>query len=455
MSEYPPPRQPSTIYNSLDWTTFDGGSRGGGSSSLNFPTGQGTETLPYGVVWGDGSYQNSGATDICGNSFVSYPTAQGLVNFPNGITINGQSQTSANTGYSTSFTPQNGLPSKVTLNANGAITAISDVDTDLEFVLGRGADANATVITNMGDPVAAQDAATKNYIDTNFAPLASPSLTGIPTAPTAPAGTNTTQIATTAFVEAEAQNYAPLASPALTGTPTAPTAAPGTNTTQIATTAFVEAATTGSITNVDELIIQGTTSDSGIINPMNLGGIISKSGDTHSQGQNWSNSTYAWSKYIAVQITPDASGNAWAPSNVLNDPESCWIRIKGRQWISSGSTQAQEGETSCLIQLFVNRWNVTWFADAGSYNINNKINGNANYNYVDSTYSPYGRQYYTFDQVFSGVAGENAGILGGAYYMYILFASATNQSNWFFTAEVVDSTYVQSLGHGLKLSVQN
>lgn len=35
---------------------------------------------------------------------------------------------------------------------------------------------------------------------------------------------------------------APLASPALTGTPTAPTAAPGTNTTQIATTAFVRAA---------------------------------------------------------------------------------------------------------------------------------------------------------------------------------------------------------------------
>lgn len=34
------------------------------------------------------------------------------------------------------------------------------------------------------------------------APLASPSLTGTPTAPTAPAGTNTTQIATTAFVQA-------------------------------------------------------------------------------------------------------------------------------------------------------------------------------------------------------------------------------------------------------------
>lgn len=35
-------------------------------------------------------------------------------------------------------------------------------------------------------------------------------------------------------------NYAPIASPDLTGTPTAPTAAAGTNTTQIATTAFVQ-----------------------------------------------------------------------------------------------------------------------------------------------------------------------------------------------------------------------
>ena len=100
---------------------------------------------------------------------------------------------------------------------------------------------------------------------------ASPALTGTPTAPTAAADTNTTQIATTAFVVGQAgtsnppmdgtatpgtslryarqdhvhatdTSRAPLASPALTGTPTAPTAAAGTNTTQIATTAFVTAA---------------------------------------------------------------------------------------------------------------------------------------------------------------------------------------------------------------------
>jgi hypothetical protein len=108
------------------------------------------------------------------------------------------------------------------------------------------------------------------------APLASPALTGTPTTPTAAAGTNTTQIATTAFVQTAVSNLvdaapatldtlnelaaalgddpnfattittalgakAPLASPALTGTPTAPTAATVTNTTQIATTAFVKA----------------------------------------------------------------------------------------------------------------------------------------------------------------------------------------------------------------------
>lgn len=109
------------------------------------------------------------------------------------------------------------------------------------------------------------------------AALASPALTGNPTAPTASATDNDTSIATTAFVAtalaalvnsapgaldtlvelatalgndasfaATVTNAlalkAPLASPTLTGTPAAPTAAPGTNTTQLSTTAFVAAA---------------------------------------------------------------------------------------------------------------------------------------------------------------------------------------------------------------------
>ncbi|HHK9582601.1 TPA: phage tail protein [Citrobacter braakii] len=84
---------------------------------------------------------------------------------------------------------------------------------------------------------------------TQYATKESPTLTGTPKAPTAPAGTNTTQIASTAFVQAvvTALNNAlalkaPLASPSLTGTPTAPTAAQTVNNTQIATTAFVKSA---------------------------------------------------------------------------------------------------------------------------------------------------------------------------------------------------------------------
>ncbi|SCZ29289.1 phage tail protein [Enterobacter hormaechei] len=82
-----------------------------------------------------------------------------------------------------------------------------------------------------------------------YAPKESPTLTGTPKTPTAPAGTNTTQIASTAFVQAVVSLLnnalglkAPLANPALTGTPTAPTAAQTANNTQIANTAFVKSA---------------------------------------------------------------------------------------------------------------------------------------------------------------------------------------------------------------------
>ena len=77
------------------------------------------------------------------------------------------------------------------------------------------------------------------------AALASPTFTGTPAAPTAAQGTNTTQIATTQFVNTEITSKAPLASPTFTGVPAAPTATSGTNTTQLATTAFVAAGVSG------------------------------------------------------------------------------------------------------------------------------------------------------------------------------------------------------------------
>lgn len=79
-----------------------------------------------------------------------------------------------------------------------------------------------------------------------LAPINSPTLTGVPTTPSAAAATSTTQIASTAMVQAAIvlalATYAPKASPILTGTPTAPTAPANTNNTQLATTQYVDRA---------------------------------------------------------------------------------------------------------------------------------------------------------------------------------------------------------------------
>ena len=78
--------------------------------------------------------------------------------------------------------------------------------------------------------------------------LASPALTGTPTAPTQTAGNNSTRIATTAFATTALNLKANLASPTFTGTPTLPTGtiattqSAGNNTTAIATTAFATTA---------------------------------------------------------------------------------------------------------------------------------------------------------------------------------------------------------------------
>jgi hypothetical protein len=168
----------------------------------------------------------------------------------------------------TNFTAKDSLPT----GNSGKIVKGTEIDTELNAI--------ANAIASKAD-------------------INSPSLTGTPTGPTASAGTNTTQLATAAFVIAERSNIATLtnktvdlasntvtgtlaqfntacsnadfvsiagaetltsktlttptitnptvttgsfASPALTGTPTAPTAAAGTNTTQVATTEFVTAA---------------------------------------------------------------------------------------------------------------------------------------------------------------------------------------------------------------------
>lgn len=84
-----------------------------------------------------------------------------------------------------------------------------------------------------------------NVSTAGLAPIASPALTGTPTAPTAATASNSTQIATTAFtkaaITAALSGYALLASPTFSGVPTAPTPATSDNSAKLATTAFVQA----------------------------------------------------------------------------------------------------------------------------------------------------------------------------------------------------------------------
>jgi hypothetical protein len=95
--------------------------------------------------------------------------------------------------------------------------------------------------------------ATTAYVKSNlstYALLASPTFTGTPLAPTPASTVNTTQIATTAYVKSNLATYALLASPTFTGTPLSTTAIAGTNTTQIATCAFVNSAITTSSSSI-------------------------------------------------------------------------------------------------------------------------------------------------------------------------------------------------------------
>ena len=125
----------------------------------------------------------------------------------------------------TDYAKSTNFTSKDSLSSGNALKIIKGTEFDVEF------NSIATAVATKADSI-------------------NPALSGTPTAPTATIGTNTSQIATTAFVEAAVVaertstttlTNKSLTSPSLTGTPVAPTASVNTSTTQVATTAFVVA----------------------------------------------------------------------------------------------------------------------------------------------------------------------------------------------------------------------
>lgn len=207
----------------------------------------------------------------------------------------------------------------LTIDANKKIT-LNKMALKDEIAESDLASALATKINGKADQSTTYTKTDVDGLLDDKADLASPALTGTPTAPTATAGTDTTQIATTAFVKAacdavsaslaaalkfkgivanlteleaivnpangdvyqvtnpstgktnaeyayngtawvelgtevDLSGYAPIASPGFTGTPTAPTATKGTDTTQVATTAYVKGELADYVPSSDNTII--------------------------------------------------------------------------------------------------------------------------------------------------------------------------------------------------------
>ena len=164
---------------------------------------------------------------------------------------------------------------EVDANANDITTAVGVA----EQATHMGAFSGSTISDNGTAKEAIQELETAVELK---AAVAGPTFTGAPAAPTASAGTNTTQLATTEFVSVAIANLingapgaldtlneiadaiaddanvaanlttlinarATIASPTFTGTPAAPTAAQSTNTTQVATTAYVQSNLTAAL----------------------------------------------------------------------------------------------------------------------------------------------------------------------------------------------------------------
>ena len=113
--------------------------------------------------------------------------------------ISGTAITAGDTGTVTSTMIADGTILNADINASAAIdwTKLGISSTVSSTEIGYVDGVTSAIQTQLDAKLATATAAS------TYAPLASPALTGVPTAPTAAANTNTTQVATTAYVQTE------------------------------------------------------------------------------------------------------------------------------------------------------------------------------------------------------------------------------------------------------------
>jgi hypothetical protein len=327
----------ATISGSTRTINIGTGSAAGSTNNINIGGGSGTITTTL-----NGTTNFTGPiTGAINNITLGNGTAASTFNLFTGATVSGSTKTVAIAtgglaGSTTNVTIGSTTGTSTTTlqgTTNGVTEAVDTNNTELAttaFVVGQAGSAtplaNGTAAVGTSLRYARQDHV--HGTDTTRAPLASPSLTGTPLSTTAAVDTNTTQIATTAYVMG--QGYAKLASPSFTGTPSLPTGtigttqSPGDNSTALATTAFVTAAVPAFATETQA--IYGTSSTTAIspllmryilANPMlttynslvgNYSSFVSGSGAISS----------VWSNLFAVQITAANGKAAFQPNSQVS-----------------------------------------------------------------------------------------------------------------------------------------
>ena len=190
-----------TVDGGTSWTEVSGsGAAGGGSGSIS----------DSGVI--PGSY---------GPSINETPTYGNTFTVPQ-ITVNQKGQVTAAVNKTVTIPASDNTDTKVdvtlvtqtrayllgtTTTPTGSAQSVSAIADDAVYLTETPGNLHANRFVGVADRATAD--ADDNTISTTYAKLASPALTGTPTAPTATAGTNTTQIATTAFVANALSGFTP------------------------------------------------------------------------------------------------------------------------------------------------------------------------------------------------------------------------------------------------------
>ena len=124
-------------------------------------------------------------------------------------------------------------------------------------------------------------------------------------------------------------------------------------------------------------------------------------------------------------------------------------------------TDNNYGQTSFNIIIFPSAIRANWGTYQGTtYNINNKINTDGSFGYTNATYAPYGRQYWTYNQQFSGVNGANAYLYGNdvstatnsAFSVNLEFVFNKQLTTYSITIEALSTDAAKAANLGVQIS---